>query len=347
MVRFPKAGKAGAISIHLEPHHPQHRAGSFRVAWNFAAGDNGGAGWTNHTAQALVGAGWHLSQTSDAKTFVDTTGSFDGASGLMWVRDWQQANTISADYQFDYLPAGRLEWRMGTAGSGNQFRLYNGHADENGLMVLGIQMVDSDTVRILSEPTATRDRDFPGVNFGQMHTWRWDWISDPDGVNGIADLSFQRDDGSWEWVYSSRAFDANVVPDTFWLESVGDLSGSKYVVLDSLAAMVLPPLNGIAGDLNQDGVLDSVDEDLFVAGWKADTTLMTPFTQYYHGDLNFDGVTNLADAYQLHLAMLASGAGGFDFRRLVTVPEPSGLLLIGIGVVVACCRRSDFRQRQP
>src|SRR5690606_25530784 len=139
-------------------------------------------------------------------------------------------------------------------------------------------------VRILSEPLATRDLDFPGTDFGQLHTWRWDWFCDPDGVNGTANLSFQRSDGEWEVVYRGRPFDANVVPDTFWLQSVSDLSQDRYIVLDSFSVSVLPTPNGVPGDLNQDGVLDDQDITLFVAGWKKDTSSMLPINKVYYGD---------------------------------------------------------------
>lgn len=323
---------------------PSPAPDTVRVAWNFDGSDNGGNGWVDHSAQALQDAGWQVSSASDAKTFVDSDESFGDATGLLWIRDWVQGTVVSADYQFDYLPQGRIDWQMGMAGSGNQLRLYNGRSAEGGLSLLGFQQVDSDTVRILSEPNATRDRDFPGTNFGQMHNWRWEWSCDPDGVNGTANLSFQQSDGTWEIVYDGRSFDANVVPDTFWLQSVGDLAQNRYIVLDSLAISVLPSLNTVAGDLNQDGVLDQTDIDLFIAGWQTDTISMLPTNKYYYGDLNLNGFTDLEDAFQLHLALLASGSGGFDFRLLDSVPEPNAWMLLSI---TATCIAASGRHREP
>jgi hypothetical protein len=111
---------------------------------------------------------------------------------------------------------------------------------------------------------------------------------------------------------------------------------NKYIVFDSFSVSVLPSLNAMPGDLNQDGELDETDINLFIAGWRSDTHRMLPSTKYYHGDLNLDGITDLADAFQLHLALANSGAGGLDFRLLANVPEPSTLL---VTVCMSGCRR--------
>jgi hypothetical protein len=85
-------------------------------------------------------------------------------------------------------------------------------------------------------------------------------------------------------------------------------------------------LNGIAGDVNQDGAVNSLDVTAFVLGWKT-TGYVGDFAKFTHGDLNLDGRTNLTDAFLLHESLAAQGAA-FPFEALNgLVPEPSGAAL--------------------
>lgn len=113
---------------------------------------------------------------------------------------------------------------------------------------------------------------------------------------------------------------------------------NAYVASPSLG------LTGIAGDVNQNGGIDQGDIDDFIAGWGnenlVDGVRIGDINTIRNGDLNFDGVTNIADAYLLHSAASAGSAAGLDFSGLSSVagnlPEPStfGLatvLLVGTG----------------
>lgn len=102
------------------------------------------------------------------------------------------------------------------------------------------------------------------------------------------------------------------------------------------------PWNGIAGDINQDGVLsygtgDPATDDVaaFVAGWRSTNT--TPgLLAYQLGDLNFDGKTDLHDAFLLRSALKDQGAT-LDLATLLgpqAVPEPASLVLF-LGLVLA------------
>jgi len=87
---------------------------------------------------------------------------------------------------------------------------------------------------------------------------------------------------------------------------------------------------GVLGDVNQDGVLDALDVDAFVLGWRSDTTgLPTERDQIMLGDLNLDGMTNLTDAFELRNAFAAAGLN--VSLASLAVPEPaSGLMLAGL-----------------
>ncbi|MEM6330607.1 MAG: hypothetical protein AAF790_10200 [Planctomycetota bacterium] len=104
----------------------------------------------------------------------------------------------------------------------------------------------------------------------------------------------------------------------------------------------------IAGDINLDGVVsgdgtgDAATDDLaaFVAGWKyeQDTADIRSWVQ---GDLNQDGVVDLADFAELRAAyggQINAGQLG-ALLSLGAVPEPSGCVLAGLAAGFAAGRR--------
>lgn len=317
---------------------PDLSPGRKLVSWNFDATDNGGAGWIDHSYEALENAGWRLRPDAahDVKTFVDSEETFGRATGLMWVRDWIDGQTVDADVRFEYLPQGKIEWAMGIAGEGSGFALYNGGAHEGGLQLLGVELVDSDTLRILGEPVETQNRDFAGVDFGQVRGWRWMWKSDPDGVNGKAALLFEKSDGTWEPVYLGREFDWNVVPDTFWVENVADGTPGSYVVLDRLEVTAFPDYG--PGDANGDGQVDAEDARILAAHWGREGRM-----NRWNGDFDGDGIVGPADA-----SILAANWGGprVEEGSQSSVPEPAALGLL-LWIVAAGTSRGvwDWRRR--
>jgi glucose/arabinose dehydrogenase len=100
--------------------------------------------------------------------------------------------------------------------------------------------------------------------------------------------------------------------------SPGETDGAIYKLV---ASSVVP--NGIVGDVNQDGFVDADDILSMKVGWYTAGHL-TPLDQYTHGDLNFDGITDLRDMYILHEALLSAGGAGADAAGS-NVPEPSAL----------------------
>ena len=93
------------------------------------------------------------------------------------------------------------------------------------------------------------------------------------------------------------------------------------------------------GDVDMDGSLNQeADVDAFVAGWLNENLVnnirVGDLNSRGAGDLNYDGITDLSDAFLLHEALAAQG-GGLDFSALTAaVPEPSTLLLLSLAVVI-------------
>jgi hypothetical protein len=106
-------------------------------------------------------------------------------------------------------------------------------------------------------------------------------------------------------------------------------------------------LNGIAGDVDQNGVFDPVvDVAKFVLGWKT-TGHIGVVERYMHGDLNLDGETNLADVFLMHQALQSVNAT-FPFDALgLQAPEPSTGCLAAAAVAVMAVRCRNGRVRQP
>ncbi|MBN1853134.1 MAG: PEP-CTERM sorting domain-containing protein [Pirellulales bacterium] len=109
-------------------------------------------------------------------------------------------------------------------------------------------------------------------------------------------------------------------------------------------AYIAAALTGVAGDVNQDRVLNGTDIDDFVTGWRYQNLVngiqVGDLNSIAKGDLDCNGITDLDDAFLLHEALLAGGLGGFDFSRLSGVPEPAtGWLLLGTLIALGTVRR--------
>ncbi|WP_442484475.1 PQQ-dependent sugar dehydrogenase [Aeoliella sp. SH292] len=105
-------------------------------------------------------------------------------------------------------------------------------------------------------------------------------------------------------------------------------NGTDSVLLRIVAPPGIP--NGVLGDVNQDGLVNSADLDAMKLGWYT-TGHATDLARVTHGDLNFDGITDMRDLYELHKAMIAAG-------QLVEgrpVPEPDAWYLLLAGVAFA------------
>jgi hypothetical protein len=104
-------------------------------------------------------------------------------------------------------------------------------------------------------------------------------------------------------------------------------------------------LTGKAGDVNQDNALTMADVTALVAGWGSaklvNNVRVGDKTTLGAGDLNFDGITNLADAAILNSALHAAGLPALDLSTL-PAPEPSTLALAMAFACLARRRRSSI-----
>lgn len=150
------------------------------------------------------------------------------------------------------------------------------------------------------------------------------------------------------------------MPDRVW--SIGeDEAGELYILAgpsrgdifeispgetDGMIFKVVPAqytLNGIAGDINQDGLVDADDIAALKAGWYT-TGHANTYEQFTSGDLNFDGRTDLADMYLLHEALLQAGfdpaqLGASQFSQ--QVPEPFSVTYVA-GLLALFWARRGF-----
>jgi hypothetical protein len=108
-------------------------------------------------------------------------------------------------------------------------------------------------------------------------------------------------------------------------------------------------LTNVAGDLNNDGVLNQTDKNAFIAGW-FDKNLVNGFqlgdlNTRAAGDLNFDGTTNILDLAAFQSALTGAGVPAITPAELAAagVPEPSAVLLVGMGL--ACFALVQKRKR--
>jgi sialidase-1 len=102
-----------------------------------------------------------------------------------------------------------------------------------------------------------------------------------------------------------------------------------------LSHLLEEPWNGIHGDVDQNGQLETADLDVFVTVWNPQNQFadLGGKQRYMRGDLDMNGVSNLADVFLMRQALLSSGMSAASLQRLAAVPEPSSVLLLSVG----CC----------
>jgi hypothetical protein len=100
-----------------------------------------------------------------------------------------------------------------------------------------------------------------------------------------------------------------------------------------------------AADVNLDGMVNMTDVTTFVPDFnsvrRVNNLQVGDWISRQNGDLNFDGATNLKDAFILHQGLIGAGfASGLDFGLLGSqVPEPTALVQVVVALFVLCRNR--------
>lgn len=102
------------------------------------------------------------------------------------------------------------------------------------------------------------------------------------------------------------------------------------------------PFNGIHGDVDQNGVIDHLDLEKFIAAWRdrGQQYFFGEYDSYTNGDLNFDGKVDLRDALVMRQSLIDTGGNtGALELALRGVPEPSSFAMAAIAMVVWAASR--------
>jgi hypothetical protein len=99
-----------------------------------------------------------------------------------------------------------------------------------------------------------------------------------------------------------------------------------------------------AGDVDLSGSIGPNDVTVFVANWlkskQVNGITVGDITTRALGDLNFNGIVDIDDAYILHHALVGAGAGALDASLLsgigLSAPEPSSIVLALFSLAGVC-----------
>ena len=125
----------------------------------------------------------------------------------------------------------------------------------------------------------------------------------------------------------------------------GPPQGQDYGAFDlaTVNDWVSSQTTGVAGDLNGDGSLDATDRADFIAGWMSENLVnglrSGDLATLSSGDLNFDGITDIADLVVFQSALSSAGLSPITPAELV--PEPATWLGTWplLGLIVLRLRR--------
>ncbi|MCA9184968.1 MAG: LamG-like jellyroll fold domain-containing protein [Pirellulaceae bacterium] len=96
-------------------------------------------------------------------------------------------------------------------------------------------------------------------------------------------------------------------------------------------------------DVNLDGAVNASDVTAFVANYdsvfRVGGVQVGDWNSRQDGDLNFDGIIDLSDAFILHNGLVAATGEGLDFALLNSVPEPNSLALLVVASLLLGARR--------
>jgi alpha-L-fucosidase len=152
-------------------------------------------------------------------------------------------------------------------------------------------------------------------------------------VNGTS-LGYQRIDKLGVSVETSRVrfrvTQANAVPLISSFQVLGDV------------------IHGTTGDLDLNGLIDQADWQLYLAGVGRDLSALTPLERFQKGDLNDDGMNNLADLALFITAYDdAHGTGAFSTMVQWPVPEPASFAQASVFGLLFVLSRPSSSDRWP
>lgn len=101
----------------------------------------------------------------------------------------------------------------------------------------------------------------------------------------------------------------------------------------SINAETTTVFNGVDGDINQDGVLTIDDVNLFIERFDGLATYNSRLESYTHGDLNFDGRSDLHDVALFRHYISQAGLEP-SLLQMTTVPEPGTALLSIVSIAL-------------
>jgi hypothetical protein len=99
-------------------------------------------------------------------------------------------------------------------------------------------------------------------------------------------------------------------------------------------------LYDLPGDFSDNNTMDLTDYNILVENLHTNVSALSPVEAYRRGDMTFDGQINHADFSAFRAAYAArQGPGGIE--RGTAAPEPTAMVLLGLGALAACLRRKS------
>ena len=227
-------------------------------------------------------------------------GTYDAGSlyGLTYTRQAERFNPTISDFE-TYSQTITLEYRAGR--DGVQFHLDDAILDMDS---------EGGTDRNNRERELEIGQSIEDIDFGMSL-----FI---DSGNSESFLSYSPPPPTNPWDIVSQWYEFEVL-------GIGsDLVGS-YINLSVTTIEALP-----AGDFNVDGSVNDIDVNILIENWLVDTSVVNYTRKHGMGDMNYDGLVNLHDAWLLR--KLLSDGRGRPLDAFLSVPEPTSLPI----TILAC-----------
>jgi hypothetical protein len=126
--------------------------------------------------------------------------------------------------------------------------------------------------------------------------------------------------------------------DNFALSGIGGLGFSVSGDIDYFSDLNLPVPSGVAGDVNQDGVVNQTDYEIWSTNTGFDNTFgLGDLTTLVKGDLDNNGKI---DFYDFRIIARQATAGGVTLN--IGVPEPASGVMIAVVAAVGLAYRRRF-----